>query len=138
MRLIKRIFGWLFKAFAALAILIAIVFAVLTFVSRQERAIAKEFISLIGQDQYADAHAMFSDELQQEYPVELMKSQLSRSQGYTDVSFKSINWKNGQLRLSGQASTEDECTSPVEFVFVDEMITGFHIESLCLSNQQST
>ncbi|MCF6233123.1 MAG: hypothetical protein L3J36_08510 [Rhodobacteraceae bacterium] len=138
MRFIKQIFGWLFKALAALAILIAVLFAVLAFVSRQERAIAKEFVSLVGQDLYADAHAMFSEELQQEYPVELMKSQLSRSQVYTKISFNNINWKNGKLRLSGLASTEDDCTSPVVFVFVEEMITGFQFGSPCMTDEQST
>jgi len=137
MKLVKRVFGWLLKAFAALIVLIAIFATLLIFLSRQERALAKEFVSLVGQDRYADAHDLFSEELKQIYPVDLMKSQFEKNQDYTDVSFNGINWANGQLILVGSATTESDCKSPITFVFVDELITKFQVDNPCLNKEQS-
>jgi len=137
MRVIKKILGWLFKAFAALIILIGVVAAVLIFLSRQERAIAKEFVAHLGQEKYTDAHALLSDKFKQEYSLDLMKSQFDQSQIYAKVSFNSINMSNGQTILKGNATTEGDCVSPVIFVFEDEAITAFRLEKPCLTGEQS-
>jgi hypothetical protein len=137
MNVIRRVFGWLFKAFAAFVILIFLFVSTMIFLSRQERALAKEFVLLVGQGRYADAHDIFSDELKQEYPVELMKSQFGRSQDYTKVSFHGIKWQNGQMILIGRAATEGGCKSPVEFYFLDEVITAFRVGNLCLTEEKS-
>ena len=137
MKAIKRIFGWLFKAFAALAILGAIIAAILIFASRQERALAREFISLVAQDRYSEAHDLFSQDFKQVFPVDLMKSQFRPSQYYTSISFKSINWTGSQMVLVGQAVTEDGCTSPITFAFVDELITYIRVYNPCLIEGQS-
>jgi len=137
MRVIKKILGWLLKAIAALAILIAIIAAVLIFLSRQERAIAKDFVSLAGQEKYTEAHALLSESFKAEYPLALLQSQFEKSQVYDKVSFNSVNMSNGQTVLAGNATTKDGCTSPVMFVFEDEAITAFRLDKPCLTGEQS-
>ena len=137
MKTLKKILAWLFKAFAALAILLILFAGTLYFLSRQERAIAREFITLLAQRQYSSAHKLVSAEMKQQYPLDLMKSQFEQAEPYTSVWFNSVSLQNGQTILVGFAKTGKDCSSPVVFFFVDEKTANFQLDDPCESAESS-
>lgn len=138
MAFLKKILGWFFKGLAVLAVLVAILFASLFYLSRQERALAKDFIQLLGQRQFTQAHAMFAKEAQQAYPLGQLKAEFANAQPYTGSWFSNIQIANGLTTITGEMTTDNDCKSTVEFVFRDELISGFRVANLCETGEQST
>ncbi len=134
----KKILGWMLKALGGLALLLILFVASIYFFSRQERALAREFILLAGERKYEAAFDLTSDEMRKVYPLHLLKTQFDRIRTYSDVSFHSVNLGSGQTTLSGSATTDDNCSSPIVFVFEDNKIATFQIDVPCLVRDKST
>ncbi|WP_170507396.1 hypothetical protein [Ruegeria arenilitoris] len=135
---LKRILGWVLKAFGALAILLVLFVASIYFFSRQERALAREFLSLVGEKKYSAAFELTSTEMKSIYPLQALKSQFETVQAYTSVSFTSVNITTDKTTLVGRATTADNCVSQVVFVVADGKIATFQIDDACLVEQVST
>lgn len=138
MNLLKKIFGWIFKALAGLVILVAIFATTLMFFSRQERAIAKDFLRLVGEQQFAKAHALFSEDVRKEYPLSRMTAEFSNYQAYSGSWFNNVKISNGLTIIGGELTTLSGCKSLTQFSFRDEEIVGFHLPAPCLAEDIST
>jgi len=138
MTFLRKILGWLFKGLAVLAVLFVIFFTSLVVLTRHERALAKDFIGLLGQHQFAQAHAMFAEEAQQAYPLHQLKAEFGAAQAYTGSWFSNIQIANGLKTIAGEMTTAEDCKSTVEFVFRDQLIVGFRVAGLCETGEHST
>ncbi|MEX0318513.1 MAG: hypothetical protein AB3N21_11210 [Ruegeria sp.] len=137
MERLKKVFGWVLKALGAATLLFALFIGSIFFVSRHDRALAKEFLMLAGEKNYDAAFEMMSDAMKQAYPLGTMKSQFGTLQVYTDVSINNVHLGSGVTTLRGSASTALGCTSSLTFVVENNKITAFQIDDPCLTDQVS-
>ncbi|WP_300071914.1 hypothetical protein [uncultured Ruegeria sp.] len=131
----KKIFGWVLKAFGAMALLFILFIVGVYFFSRQERALAREFLLLAGQENYESAFELTSNEMRNVYPLQMLKSQFETIQPYTSVSFNNVHIGSGKTTLSGTATTDENCVSLITFVIEDDRISTFQIDNPCLVHQ---
>jgi hypothetical protein len=135
----KRISSWILKGLGVLVLLAIILFAVLMFVSRQEKELTREFFGHLGNHRFDEAHALLDPELKLEYPLHQMKADFGDTALYNDVSFAEIKASTNEgTLLGGQAATGTGCVSGFRIRFVAERIVQFHINPLCYSADRST
>ena len=117
----KKIFGWVLKAFGAMALLFILFIVGVYFFSRQEN--------------YESAFELTSNEMRNVYPLQMLKSQFETIQPYTSVSFNNVHIGSGKTTLSGTATTDENCVSLITFVIEDDRISTFQIDNPCLVDQ---
>ncbi|WP_170764020.1 hypothetical protein [Ruegeria lacuscaerulensis] len=131
----KKIFSWVLKALGSIVLIFFLFIAGIHFFSRQEKALAKEFLLLAGDKNYEAAFELTSNDLRKIYPLQMLKSQFETLQAYTEVSFNTVHIGSGKTTLFGTATTAGNCISSIAFVVIDNHISTFQIDNPCLDDQ---
>ncbi|MDE4132915.1 hypothetical protein PXK00_07325 [Phaeobacter sp. QD34_3] len=137
MNLIKKAFGWIIKICGTIFLLILLFVGAVSFFSRQERALAKEFIEILSQQNYEAAYTRLHSDTQKDISPAALEQRFRNLQVYTSSSFTRVHIGSDATTLNGQATTDSNCTSAVTVVLRDEKIVSFFFEPACLRPDQS-
>lgn len=119
------------KIVLGLAVLAAVAFAVVMFVTSGSRDVAKAFVTEASSGAFSEARAHFHEALAAEISEERLAGMFADVRPYTEVSFGSVEAGASGTRLEGRAETADGCSSSVVIELIDDRIVSFSITPLC-------
>lgn len=99
--------------------------------TRQQRGIGRDFVTLASTGQFDAAHALFHPALQDAYPLAQLQAQFGTVAEYVEVRFTAVESDGSGTRLDGTATTATGCTSRVHFEILSGQITAFEVSPLC-------
>ncbi len=114
-----------------LAVLIGVTFYLIMSIFEKDKELAANFVKYSTSHVYEQASELMHDALQKEFPIKKFKEVFKSSKPYVDVSFTSMKAENSVTTLKGVATTEDGCSSKLDFEILDDKIIRFNISPLC-------
>lgn len=139
MSTIKRVFGWMIKGLGVLTLLVIVAFALTNFFSRQEKELTRDFFEHMGEGNFEAAYALFHPVAHKDKTLQEFRTALRDIAVYNDFVFSNFKFSTNEgVTLSGQASTQQGCTSAFTIRFVDERIMRFDMSSVCFAEDRAT
>ncbi|MGR3621877.1 hypothetical protein [Pseudophaeobacter sp.] len=137
---LKKFFDWALRIVGAIALLVILFIGSISVLSRQERALAKEFLQLVGEKDFEKAHEMLADTSKRQYPLVKMQAELQNLKAYTVSKFTNVNINTSTKvwSLTAQATTQDNCTSKIYFEIQLDKILVFNVTPGCILPDRST
>ena len=127
----KKFFKYLFIIFLGIIVLVSLILAIVWFISKEDREIARNFTLLSSKGLYEEASDLMHDSLKKEFSIESFENAFTNSKPYIETSFPSISISNSVTTLEGTANTKDNCSSKLYFEILDSKIISFNINPLC-------
>lgn len=139
MPILKKILRLAVKALAVLVVFFGLIWAATQFFSRQEKALAQDFLDLLQQGEFSNAYEYFSAEAKAEVPLNLLQVEFERlAKDYSALEFLHISISTRMTTLHASATTPDGCTSQFSFYFIGEKIQHFNIQNVCFDAEFNT
>lgn len=139
MNFVKKLLRLVAKTIVILVVFFGLIWGSTQFFSRQEKALAQEFVDLLARREFSAAYAYFAEDAQAVVPLNTLQIEFDRlAQDYGRLTFTRVNLSTGGTTLIATASTNDGCRSQFAFRFIDEKLQRFDVENLCFGAEHST